>query len=37
VAELQDQIIKLRTENAELRAEIQALNIQIKSLKNANV
>lgn len=37
VAELQEQIIKLRTENAELRAEIQALNIQIKSLKNANV
>ncbi len=37
VAELQEQIIKLRSENAELKAEIQALNIQIKSLKNANV
>lgn len=33
VAELQDQIIKLRGENAELKMEIQALNIQIRSLK----
>ena len=33
VAELQEQIIKLRTENAELKAEIQALNLQIKSMK----
>ncbi|PUE21848.1 hypothetical protein B9Z43_01315 [Limnohabitans sp. MMS-10A-192] len=32
VAELQEQIIKLRSENAELKAEIQALNYQIKSL-----
>lgn len=35
VAELQEQIIKLRSENAELKAEIQALNYQIKSLKPA--
>ncbi len=34
VAELQEQIIKLRTENAELKAEIQALNLQIKSMKS---
>jgi TolA-binding protein len=30
--ELQEQIIKLRGENAELKAEIQALNYQIKSM-----
>lgn len=35
VAELQEQIIKLRSENAELKAEIQALNYQIKSLNPA--
>lgn len=35
VAELQEQIIKLRSENAELKAEIQALNFQIKSLNPA--
>lgn len=35
VAELQEQIIKLRSENAELKAEIQALNHQIKSLNPA--
>lgn len=33
VAELQEQIIKLRSENAELKSEIQALNYQIKSMK----
>lgn len=37
VAELQDQIIKLRGENAELKMEIQALNIQIRSLKSGAV
>lgn len=35
VAELQEQIIKLRSENAELKAEIQALNHQIKNLNPA--
>lgn len=30
LAELQEQIINLRAENAELKAEIMALNIQIK-------
>lgn len=33
VAELQEQLIQLRSENAELRSEIQALNIQIKSMR----
>jgi len=32
VAELQEQIIKLRSENAELKSEIQALNFQIKTM-----
>lgn len=36
VGELQDQLIQLRGENAELKAEIQALNLQIRSLRNAN-
>lgn len=34
LAELQNQIITLRMENAELKAEIQQLNLQIKSLKS---
>ena len=34
VAELQDQIIKLRGENAELKSEIQALNLQIRTMGN---
>ena len=37
VAELQEQIIKLRSENAELKSEIQALNYQIKSMKPGQV
>lgn len=33
VNELQEQIMNLRGENAELKSEVQALNIQIKSMK----
>ena len=36
VAELQEQIIKLRSENTELKAEIQALHLQIRSMRNAD-
>jgi FtsZ-binding cell division protein ZapB len=36
VAELQEQIIKLRSENAELKSEIQALNFQIKNMNGGS-
>lgn len=37
LAEFQKQIIDLRLENAELKSEIQALNLQLKRLNNENV
>jgi FtsZ-binding cell division protein ZapB len=37
LAELQTQIINLRSENAELKGEIQALNLQLKRFPNENV
>lgn len=36
VSELHEQLIQLRFENAELKAEIQALNIEIRGLRNAS-